>query len=344
MVGVGRGAENGILIKDAESLERAYKLDSIILDKTGTITEGKPEVLDIIWSRPADANALAPVLCGLEARSEHPLAEAVSKHLATTQVEKASIEGFKSTTGQGVEGRYAGRRYLAGSRKFMEARGIAISEALGAKAEAWLSQAASIIWFADDKEAVAALAVADKVKDSSPAAIRRLIELGITPYMLTGDNAQTAKAVAEKVGIKEFRAETSPDDKALFIQKLQGEGHVVAMVGDGINDSEALALADISIAMGKGTDIAMDAAKMTLISSDLASIPKAIALSRKTVTVIRQNLFWAFVYNLVGIPIAAGLLYPINGFLLNPMIAGAAMALSSVSVVTNSLRLRWGKL
>ncbi len=188
------------------------------------------------------------------------------------------------------------------------------------------------------------IAIADEIKASSAEAIRRLQAMGITPYMLTGDNAHTAKAVAEQVGIKEFRAETQPADKAAFIQQLQQQGHIVGMVGDGINDSHALAQADVSIAMGKGTDIAMDVAKMTLISSDLMSIPKAVTLSRRTVRVIRQNLFWAFIYNLVGIPLAAGILYPFTGFLLNPMIAGAAMALSSVSVVTNSLRLRYARL
>jgi Cu2+-exporting ATPase len=344
MVGVGKGAENGILIKDAESLERAYKLDSIILDKTGTITEGKPEVLDILWSRPDSAKELASVLHRLEAQSEHPLAEAITRYFAAAQVAKASIDGFESTTGKGVAGQLDGARYYAGSGTFIKAQGAVVSDALQRQADLWLSQGATVVWFANSKEALAALAIADKIKESSAAAIQRLKRIGITPYMLTGDNAQTAKAVADKVGIASFSAEALPDDKAAYIRKLQSEGHVVAMVGDGINDSQALAQADISIAMAKGTDIAMDVAKMTLISSDLMSIPKAIALSKATVRVIRQNLFWAFVYNVIGIPLAAGVLYPVNGFLLNPMIAGAAMALSSVSVVGNSLRLRWQKL
>lgn len=344
MVGVGKGAENGILIKDAESLERAYKLDSIILDKTGTITEGKPTVTGIAWKEGAGKDALASVLFSLEAQSEHPLAEAVKRYFEEQHVHQVRIDDFESITGKGVTGKYAGNHYHVGSGKFIDEHGISISTPLRQQAEAWLGEAATVIWFTDHTQALAAIAIADPIKATSAQAIQRLQALGITPYMLTGDNPQTAKAVAEKVGIREYKAETMPDDKAAFIKTLQGQGRVVAMVGDGINDSQALAQADVSIAMGQGTDIAMDVAKMTLISSDLMSIPKAISLSKKTVRVIRQNLFWAFIYNVIGIPIAAGLLYPVNGFLLNPMIAGAAMALSSVSVVSNSLRLKWGKL
>ncbi len=344
MVGVGKGAENGILIKDAESLERAYKLDSIILDKTGTITEGRPEVFAIEWKDGAEPHTLSAILYSLEAQSEHPLAEAVTRYFEPIGVKQVDISNFESITGKGISGRYHGNHYHVGSGKALQEHGIQISPALQEKANQWLKEAATVIWFADHTQALATLAIADKIKDSSAEAIRRLQAMGITPYMLTGDNPQTAQAVAAKVGIQEYKAETLPEDKASFIKSLQEKGHVVAMVGDGINDSQALAQADISIAMGKGTDIAMDVARMTLISSDLMSIPKAIALSRKTVQVIRQNLFWAFIYNIIGIPIAAGLLYPVNGFLLNPMLAGAAMALSSVSVVSNSLRLKWSKL
>ena len=344
MVGVGRGAENGILIKDAESLERAYKIDSIILDKTGTITEGKPAVTNIAWAEGAGKDKLQPILYSLEAQSEHPLAEAVSRYLTELHIPKATIADFESITGMGVSGRSDGINYYAGSSKYIAAQNIQFPDAIKQQADKWLQEANTVIWFADSKQVLAAIAIADKIKETSAAAIKRLIDLGITPYMLTGDNTQTAKAVARKTGITAYRAETTPADKADFIKQLQQQGHTVAMVGDGINDSQALAQADVSIAMGKGTDIAMDVAKMTLISSDLMSIPKAISLSRKTVNVIKQNLFWAFIYNLIGIPIAAGLLYPINGFLLNPMIAGAAMALSSVSVVSNSLRLKYSKL
>lgn len=343
MVGVGRGAENGILIKDAESLERAYKIDSIILDKTGTITEGKPDVVDIVWAKSDEQNQLSSILYSLESQSEHPLANAVNRYLAS-KTQKVVIEKFESVTGKGVSGLNNNDLYHVGSEKYLTSQNIAIPDNLKEQANKWLQESYSVIWFSDKAKAVAIIAIADKIKSNSAQAIKRLKELGITPYMLTGDNPQTAKSVAQKVGIAEFKAETLPTDKSDFIKMLQKQGHVVAMVGDGINDSQALAQADISIAMGKGTDIAMDVAKMTLISSDLMSIPNAISLSRKTVQVIRQNLFWAFIYNLIGIPIAAGLLYPINGFLLNPMIAGAAMALSSISVVSNSLRLKYAKL
>ncbi|PQJ09369.1 copper-translocating P-type ATPase [Flavipsychrobacter stenotrophus] len=343
MVGVGRGAENGILIKDAESLERAYKIDSIILDKTGTITEGNPDVVDIVWAKSEDQNQLSPILYSLESLSEHPLADAVTRYWVS-KTQKVVIEGFESETGKGVSGSYNNGLYYVGSEKYIVSQNIVTPDNLKQQANKWLEESYTVIWFSDKEKAVAIIAIADKIKSNSAQAIKRLKELGITPYMLTGDNPQTAKSVAQKVGITEFKAETLPTDKADFIKLLQKQGHIVAMVGDGINDSQALAQADISIAMGKGTDIAMDVAKMTLISSDLMSIPNAISLSRKTVQVIRQNLFWAFIYNLIGIPIAAGLLYPINGFLLSPMIAGAAMALSSISVVGNSLRLKYAKL
>jgi Cu2+-exporting ATPase len=344
MVGMGKGAENGILIKNAESLELAYKVDSIILDKTGTITEGKPEVIGVTWANVIADSALSSIRYSMEVRSEHPLAEAVTRYFEGAGTAKVPIDGFLSTTGQGVTAVNEGNTFHVGSIKFLTAQGIQIPRSLQQQADTWLVDANTVIWFADSAKALAAIAIADRIKKSSAEAIKRLQSLGITPYMLTGDNQQTAKAVAQKLGIKDYKAETLPDDKAAFIRQLQQQGHIVAMVGDGINDSQALAQADVSIAMGKGTDIAMDVAKITLISSDLMSIPKAIRLSRKTVQVIRQNLFWAFIYNVIGIPIAAGVLYPVNGFLLNPMIAGAAMALSSVSVVTNSLRLKWGKL
>ena len=344
MVGVGRGAENGILIKDAESLERAYKIDSIILDKTGTITEGKPGVTGIAWTEGADKAKLSSLLYSLESQSEHPLAEAVTHYFAENKVQKTAITRFESITGKGVSCGSEGITYHAGSSQYLSEQKIIFTASVKQQADQWLSDANTVIWFSDSKQVFAAVAIADKIKASSTEAIKRLAELGITTYMLTGDNPQTAKAVATKTGIKEYKAEMSPTGKADFIKQLQQQGQIVAMVGDGINDSQALAQADVSIAMGKGTDIAMDVAKITLISSDLLSIPKAISLSRKTVNIIRQNLFWAFIYNLIGIPIAAGLLYPINGFLLNPMIAGTAMALSSVSVVSNSLRLKYLRL
>lgn len=347
MAGMGKGAENGILIKDAESLERAQKITAIVLDKTGTITEGKPEVVEAIGLENTEAVA---ALLAIESRSEHPLAEAVVRYLKAQSAlvgHGPTIIGpnsFESITGKGVKASANGHTYFVGSKRLIEEQGITIAPALASKESAWQEDARTVVWLADEQNAIAVIAIADPIKASAKEAIARLQAEGVKVYMQTGDTDRTAKAVAQAVGIADYRGGTLPADKRAFIEQLQKEGHVVAMVGDGINDSEALAKADVSIAMGKGSDIAMDVARMTLISTDLNTIPRAILLSRKTVAMIRQNLFWAFIYNIIGIPIAAGVLYPINGFLLNPMIAGAAMALSSVSVVTNSLRLKWVKL
>jgi P-type Cu2+ transporter len=340
MAGVGKGAENGILIKDAESLELSRKVNAIVLDKTGTITEGKPEVSDVYWSggnvRPEN------ILVAIEKKSEHPLAEAVVRYFKG--VAGPVVSDFQSITGAGAKARVDGAWYFIGNAALMRDNKISVSPGVISKADEWLNQANTVVYFANDKEVLGIVAIADKIKTSSKEAVRQLQEAGIKVYMLTGDNAVTARAVAGQAGILHYKAEVLPAQKAEFVRKLQQEGKIVAMVGDGINDSSALAQADVSIAMGRGSDIAMNVAKMTIISSDLAKIPKAIRLSKLTVATIRQNLFWAFIYNVVGIPIAAGLLYPFTGFLLNPMIAGAAMALSSVSVVTNSLRLKWIKL
>ncbi|TND02420.1 MAG: Cu2+-exporting ATPase [Bacteroidetes bacterium] len=339
MVGVGRGAENGILIKDAESLELAKKVNAIVLDKTGTITEGKPVVTDVAWLN--DDDSLKQTLFSIEKQSEHPLAEAVVNHFQHLPV--VPVTQFESITGKGAKAIVSGKTYFAGNKKLLLENGIRVSEELLAKATAWSSQSKTVTWFADGEKALAVLAITDKIKETSAEAVARLQQAGIAVYMLTGDNETTANAIARETGITHFKAEVLPEQKAAFIRQLQEEGKTVAMVGDGINDSTALAQADVSIAMGKGSDIAMDVARMTIISSDLNKILQAIKLSRQTVAAIRQNLFWAFVYNIIGIPVAAGILYPFNGFLLNPMIAGAAMALSSVSVVSNSLRLKWKK-
>ena len=336
MAGVGKGAENGILIKDAESLELTKKITTIIIDKTGTITEGKPAVTDIIWLN-NDSSTLS-VLISLERQSEHPLAEAVVKHFNVQNY--LPVNDFESITGFGAKAKIAEQIYYAGNVSLFKTNNISIDAELNNAAADWISQAKTVIYFGDSKQALAVIAIADKIKDTSIEAIKQIQDMGIDVYMLTGDNSTTAKAIAQQVGIKHFKAEVLPAQKAEFIEELQQQGNIVAMVGDGINDSNALAQANVSIAMGKGSDIAMDVAKMTIISSDLTKIPQAIKLSRYTVATIRQNLFWAFIYNIIGIPIAAGILYPVNGFLLNPMIAGAAMALSSVSVVTNSLRLK----
>ncbi len=339
MVGIGKGAENGILIKNAESIELAKKVNAVVLDKTGTITEGLPEVTDILW---LNENDLAKaILYSLEKQSEHPLAEAIVNHFGN--VKTTHISDFKSITGKGVRAVAEGKTWFAGNKRLLEENNIHIDSTLLETAKKWSANAKTVIWFADSENAVAAVAIADKIKENSAEAIHRLQNSGIEVYMLTGDNENTAKAIASQAGINHFKAETLPGEKAEFIKKLQSEGKIVAMAGDGINDSAALAQADVGIAMGKGSDIAIDVAEMTIISSDLNKIPQAIRLSKQTVTTIRQNLFWAFIYNVIGIPIAAGILYPFTGFLLNPMIAGAAMAMSSVSVVTNSLRLKWKK-
>ena len=339
MVGVGKAAEKGILIKDAESLELAKKVNAIVLDKTGTITEGRPEVTGIRWLNNDDETA--KILYSIEKQSEHPLAEAVVKHLEG--VPTATLSMFDSITGKGAKAGHENETYYVGNRKLLTENNINIAEELQQQADEWGKQSKTVIWFSDSNRALSVLAISDKIKDSSVTAIRQLQEMGIDLYMLTGDNEATAGAIAQQTGIKHYKAEVMPQHKAEFVKELQNQGKTVAMVGDGINDSTALATADVSIAMGKGSDIAMDVAKMTIISSDLTKIPQAIRLSKQTVTTIRQNLFWAFIYNLIGIPIAAGILYPVNGFLLNPMIAGAAMALSSVSVVSNSLRLKLKK-
>lgn len=336
MVGIGKGAERGILIKDAESLEIARKIDTIILDKTGTVTEGKPTVGSLAWDAPSAEDAA--VFYSLEKLSEHPLAEAITRHLR--QAQPVAIVRFESITGRGVKGEWNGTTYYAGNLQLMEEHRIAVSPKLNEEAARLTADAQTVIWFADSSRTLAIAGITDRIKQTSLQAIGTLQAAGIEVHLLTGDNEATARAIAHKAGIRHYQAEMLPQAKADFIARLQKSGRRVAMAGDGINDSAALAQADLSIAMGSGSDIAMDVAQMTIISSDLTKIPEALQLSRLTVRTIRQNLFWAFIYNIIGVPVAAGVLYPINGFLLNPMIAGAAMAFSSVSVVTNSLRLK----
>lgn len=337
MVGVGKGAENGILIKNAESLELGRKVNAVVLDKTGTLTEGKPILTDIHWLE--DNDSPKGVLVAIEKQSEHPLAEAVTHFF--TGVSDEPVSHFKTLTGKGAVAEHNGQTYRVGNRKLLEENGIKLPDELTRQAKEWDRQAKTVVWFSDSRQALCVMAIADSVKPASAEAVKELQAIGIEVHMLTGDNVATAKAIAQETGIHHYQAEVLPEQKAEFVKQLQQEGKTVAMVGDGINDSAALAAADVSIAMDKGSDIAMETAGMTIISSDLRKVPQAFRLSRQTVATIRQNLFWAFIYNLIGIPVAAGLFYPINGFLLNPMIAGAAMALSSVSVVTNSLRLKW---
>ncbi len=341
MVGIGKGAENGILIKDAESLEIAHKVNVVVLDKTGTVTMGEPVVKDLVWNNDPDRVKYASILMLIQKSSEHPLAEPVVRHLEQKGINGATMTAHvESITGKGVRAIIDGRQFFIGNKNLINENKIAVDPEIQSAVEKWQKEAKTVSFFTDDKEVLAAIAISDTVKETSVEAVRKLHDLGIEVHMLTGDNEQSAKSIAGISGIDSYRAEALPQDKDDFVKELQSQGKIVAMVGDGINDSQALARADVSIAMGKGSDIAMNVAKMTIISSDLTRIAQAIKLSRMTVTSIKQNLFWAFIYNMIGIPVAAGILYPFTGFLLNPMIAGAAMALSSLSVVTNSLRLK----
>ena len=336
MVGIGKGAENGILIKNAESLEVARKIDTVVLDKTGTLTEGHPQVTDEAWL--TDEAQYKNIMLSLEKMSEHPLAEALRRFMQNALT--FEVKRFGVLDGRGIEGFIDGKKYYAGSLTLLQEKGIAMDASLRTKAEKWMKEAKTIVALADEEKALGVLAITDKLKPTSELAIEALHKQNIKVWMLTGDQSEAAREVAQQVGIKHFKAGVLPQEKASFVRELQAQGKKVAMVGDGINDSAALAQADLSIAMGQGSDIAMDTAMVTILSSDLVKISETIRLSQLTVRTIRQNLFWAFFYNLIGVPIAAGILYPINGFLLNPMIGGMAMAFSSVSVVTNSLLLR----
>ncbi|SJZ64947.1 heavy metal translocating P-type ATPase [Sediminibacterium ginsengisoli] len=341
MVGIGKAAETGILIKDAESLETARRISAVVLDKTGTITEGKPKVETVFWLN--DNEQYQPELTAIEQRSEHPLAAAVVSYLGQ-QNRPVNISSFESVTGKGAVAYTGEIKWLIGNRQLLSDHAVVTDTAAEQAAADFSGQGATVIYFARDKKTVAVLAITDKVKPGSVLAVSHLQNAGIEVYMLTGDQETAAAAIAKQAGIKHYKAGMLPHEKAAFIKDLQQQGKVVAMAGDGINDSNALAQSDVGIAMGSGSAIAMDVARMTIIASDLLKIPQAIRLSVYTVKAIRQNLFWAFIYNLIGIPLAAGVLFPLNGFLLDPMIAGAAMALSSVSVVSNSLRLKFRKL
>lgn len=342
MVGIGKGAENGILIKDAESLETIQKVDTVILDKTGTITEGKPQIVDIKWNvEPTEA--LKNVLFSIEKSSEHPLADAVSAYFSKDAQYINNIQ-IESITGQGIMGTHEGSKYYIGNLKLISNANVSLDASTKEWIEKRLNEANTVILFSNEHEVLSTIAIADKIKQTSIEAIDQLQKAGIEVYMLTGDNEQTARSIARQANIGHYQAGLLPADKTNFIKQMQAKGKIVAMVGDGINDSAALAQANVGIAMGQGSDIAIDTAKMTIISNDLTKIPQAIKLSKQTNRTIRENLFWAFIYNLIAIPIAAGVLYPFTGFLLNPMIAGAAMALSSISVVSNSIILKYKSL
>ena len=344
MVGIGRGASEGILIKDAESLERAHKINIVAVDKTGTLTEGRPQVTDAFWGE-KEKEKFQQILGAMEGKSTHPAALAISEAYGNScATGSCNITDFENHAGLGISAVADGVKYFAGTPALLKNNGIAIDNKFSVAAEQFEEEAKTAIFFASSNEVLAVIAVADKIKESSKEAVGILKNNEIDVVMLTGDNGQTAAVIAKEAGISQFKASVLPAEKEQIVRDWQKAGEVVAMVGDGINDSAALARADVSIAMGSGSDIAMDAAKMTIVSSDLRKIYKAVRLSQKTVGTIKTNLFWAFIYNVIAIPIAAGVLYPVNGFLLNPMIAGAAMAMSSVCVVSNSLLLNFRKI
>jgi heavy metal translocating P-type ATPase len=339
MVGVGRGARAGILIKNAEALERMERVDTLVVDKTGTLTQGRPEVVAIVPATGLDETQVLRLAASVERASEHPLAGAIVAAAAARGIALAEVTDFDSPTGKGVVGTVAGRKIALGNARFLEEIGISVAP-LEAEAEHQRQDGATAIYLAVDGQVSGMIAIADPIKPTTPEALKALTADGVRVVMLTGDNATTAKAVARALGITEIEAEVLPDQKGAVIEKLRREGRVVAMAGDGVNDAPALAAADVGIAMGTGTDIAIESADVTLLKGDLTGIVRARRLSAATMRNIRQNLFFAFIYNAAGIPIAAGALYPTFGILLSPVIGAAAMALSSVSVIGNALRLR----
>ncbi|MBI5252835.1 MAG: copper-translocating P-type ATPase [Euryarchaeota archaeon] len=338
MVGTGKGAENGVLIRSGESLETAHKLNTIILDKTGTLTKGKPAVTDIIPNSFPEGEVLR-IAASVEKNSEHPLGEAIVAKAKEKEIELSDAEEFEAIPGQGIKAKVNGKAVLLGNLKLMQEENVKL-EKLGKAAERLSDEGKTAMFLAVDKVPAGVIAVADTLKENSREAVERLRKLGLEVVMITGDNKRTAEAIAKQAGIERVLAEVLPEDKANEVKKLQEEGKLVAMVGDGINDAPALAQADVGIAIGTGTDVAMEASDITLITGDLQGVVTSIELSKKTMSTIRQNLFWAFFYNIALIPVAAGILYPFFKILLNPVLAAAAMAFSSVSVVSNSLRLK----
>jgi Cu+-exporting ATPase len=339
MVGVGRGAQSGVLIKNAEALERMEKVDTVVIDKTGTLTEGKPSVVAIRTVTGVDETDLLRLTASLERSSEHPLAAAIVRAANDRGIPIEPVEAFDSPAGKGVMGVVDGKKLVIGNRRIMAEGGID-TVPLDRSADELRREGATAIFVAVDGTAAGIVAIADPIKPTTPAAVSSLQQAGVRVVMLTGDNATTAKAVAEKLGIAEVEAEVLPEDKGKVVERFRAQGRVVAMAGDGVNDAPALAAADVGIAMGTGTDVAMESAGVTLLKGDLTGIVRARHLSAATMANIRQNLFFAFIYNAAGVPVAAGVLYPILGILLSPVIAAAAMALSSISVIGNALRLR----
>jgi len=343
MVGVGRGAQHGVLVRDAQALERLEKVDTLVLDKTGTLTEGKPAVVGIETAAGHEEDDLLRLLASVERGSEHPLARAVVDAARERRLQLASADEFDSPVGKGVTGRVDGRQVVSGSAAFLAEQGIA-PDAMREEAESWRQKAATVIFVAVDGRLVGLVAIADPIKPSTATALEALRQAGLHLVMLTGDGRTTAEAVGRQLGIDEVIADVLPQDKADAVERLQQQGRVVAMAGDGVNDAPALAAAEVGIAMGTGTDVAMESAGVTLLRGDLNGIVQARRLSQATMRNIRQNLAFSFAYNIAGIPLAAGLLYPFFGLLLSPVVGAAAMALSSVSVIGNALRLRLAKL
>ncbi len=341
MVGIGKGAQQGILIKDAQALETVHKINSLVLDKTGTITEGRPKLTDLVWDDGVSPSNPEAILFAMESASEHPIAESIVAHLSPKNMPVLEMDSFESITGLGAKAVIMGELYHVGNEKLMRLNDLSISEDLRNKATRLRESSKTVVYLGNRKRVLGIAAVADNVKQGAAKAIEKIRMMGIEIHMLTGDNDETAKAIAGQVGIEKYRANVLPAEKADYIKQLQERGKVVAMVGDGINDAAALARSNVGIAMGQGTDIAMESAGITLVGSDLGLLPKILKLSKLTMRTIHQNLFWAFIYNVLAIPIAAGALYPFSGFLLNPMIAGAAMAFSSLSVLANSLRINY---
>jgi P-type Cu+ transporter len=339
-VGVGRAAQMGVLMRNADAIERAETITHLVTDKTGTLTEGRPTVTDILRASGTEEAELLRVAASLEASSEHPLARAVLNRAESAHVSPETVQGFEAVTGKGVRGTLKQKKILAGNTAFLRDEGVSIDADLERRAKELLQQARTLIWVAQDKKALGVLALADPIKQSTPDAIRRLHAMNIRVIMCTGDNETTANAVAKELGIDEVHAGLSPLEKNHIVEELKKAGHRVAVAGDGLNDAPALAAADLGIAMGTGTDTAMQSAGVTLLKGDLTGIERALRVGRATMNTIRQNLFFAFIYNALGVPIAAGVLYPFFGLLMNPMLAGLAMSLSSVSVIVNSLRLR----
>jgi len=340
MVGTGIGAEKGILIKGGESLEKAHRLTMVVFDKTGTLTVGEPRVTDVETAPGEGRNRVLQIAASVEALSEHPLAAAIVEKARGEGIAPVAVEGFEALSGLGAKALFEGATVLLGNRRLIEQEGVRL-DGLGATADRLSGEAKTCVYVAVGGQAAGVIALADMPKDTAAETLQDIKGMGLKVALITGDNEATARAVGRALGIDRVLAEILPGEKANEIRRLKAQGEIVAMVGDGINDAPALSAADIGIAVGAGTDVAIEASDITLIRDDLRAVPEAIRLSFRTMRTIRQNLFWAFIYNVIGIPVAAGVLYPFFGVLLNPVYAAAAMALSSVSVVTNSLRLRW---